>query len=152
MPSDSKKIQALRSSCTLNRHPEKVRHASFVKSEFFDPHDLVQLKYETIRSVEIDGNPIAKAAVAFGLSRPTIYEAQESFRRQGIEGLLPQKRGPKKPRKLTPAVSQHLEELFLNEPHLKTAELVLRIQEGFGIILHPRTVEKVRKKKGFQMP
>jgi hypothetical protein len=43
------------------------------------------------------------------LSRPTIYEAQENFRQEGFGGLLPQKRGPKKARKLTPEVRLYLE-------------------------------------------
>jgi len=50
---------------------------------------MVQLKYETVRAVEVDGRPIAQAALDYGLSRPTIYEAQENFRQAGIGGLLP---------------------------------------------------------------
>ena len=39
-----------------------------------------------------------------------LYEAQENFRQEGLGGLLPQKRGPKKARKLTPEVRLYLEE------------------------------------------
>ena len=70
MPPDSKKIQALRSSGALNRDPEKVRHPLFSEHDFFDPHDMVQLKYETVRAIELDRRPIAQAALDFGLSRP----------------------------------------------------------------------------------
>jgi transposase len=152
VPPDRKKIEALRSSGALNRHPEKVRHPLFAKDDFFDPHDLVQLKYETVRAVEIDGRPIAQAALDFGLSRPTIYEAQEKLRQAGVEGLLAQKRGPKKARKLTPKVRRYLEELIGSEPDLKTAVLVKRVRRRFGIVLHPRTVEKAVRKKGRQTP
>src|SRR6202030_537525 len=107
VPPNPKKIEALRSSGALNRNPEKVRHPLFTEHDFFDPHDLVQLKYETIRSVEIDERPIAQASVEFGLSRPTIYEAQENFRNEGFGGLLPQKRGSKKARKVTPEVRRY---------------------------------------------
>jgi hypothetical protein len=55
MPADPKKVQALRASGTLNSHPEKVRVPRFAEKEFFDPNDLVQLKYETLRAVEVDG-------------------------------------------------------------------------------------------------
>jgi hypothetical protein len=37
------------------------------------------------------------------------YEAQENFRQEGFGGLLPQKRSPKKARKLTPEVRLYLE-------------------------------------------
>jgi transposase len=152
VPPNTEKIEALRSCGALNRHPEKVRDPLFAEHDFFDPHDLVQLKYETIRAVEIDRRPIAHAALDFGLSRPTIYEAQENFRQEGIKGLLPQKRGPKKPRKLTPEVHTYLQELAASEPDLKAAALVQRVRRRFGVFLHPRTVEKALRKKGPQAP
>jgi transposase len=152
VPRNRKKIEALRSSGALNRHPEKVRHSLFAQHDFFDPHDLVQLKYETVRAVELDGHPIAQAALDFGLSRPTIYEAQQKLRQAGVEGLLPQKRGPKKARKLTPDVRRYVEELVGSEPDLQTAVLVQRVQTRFGIVLHPRTVEKAVRKKGRHRP
>jgi transposase len=148
VPANRKKIEALRSSGALNHHPEKVRHSLFAEHDFFDPHDLVQLKYETVRAVELDGRPIAQAALDFGLSRPTIYEARASLRQAGVEGLLPQKRGPKKARKLTPDVRRYLEELVGSEPDLKAAVVVQRVRTRFGIVLHPRTVEKAVRKKG----
>ena len=150
VPANQKKIKTLRSSGALNRHPEKVRHPLFTEHDFFDPHDLVQLKYETIRAVEVDGRPIAHAALDSGLSRPTIYEARENFRQEGIEGLLPEKRGPKKPRKLTPQVRDYLQQLVASNPNLKAAVLIQRVRRRFGIPLHPRTVEKAVRKKGRQ--
>jgi transposase len=152
VPPNPKKIQALRSSGALNRHPEKVRNPLFTERDFFDPHDMVQLKYETVRAVEVDGRPIAQAALDFGLSRPTIYEARANLRQAGLEGLLAEKRGPKKPRKLTPEVRRYLKELVDAEPDLKAAVLVQSVRRRFGILLHPRTVEKAVRKKGRQTP
>jgi transposase len=152
VPPNPKKIQALRSSGALNRHPEKVRNPLFTEHDFFDPHDMVQLKYETVRAVEVDGRPIAQAALDFGLSRPTIYEAQQNLRQAGVEGLLPQKRGPKKPRKLTSEIRRYLKELVDADPDLKAAVLVQSVRRRFGILLHPRTVEKAVRKKGRQTP
>jgi len=152
VPANPKKIETLRSSGVLNRHPEEVRNPLFTENEFFDPHDLVQLKYETIRAVEVDGQPIAQAALDSGLSRPTIYEARGNFRQEGIQGLLPEKRGPKKPRKLKPEVRRYLQELVGSEPGLKAVVLVQRVRRRFGIVLHPRTVEKAVHKKGRQTP
>ena len=147
-----KKIEALQSRGALNRNPQKVHHLLFAEHVFFDPRDLVQLKYEAIRAVDLDGCSIAQASADFGLSRPTIYQAQENFRQEGLGGLLPQKRGPKKARKLTPAVRLYLEELVGTEPHLKAPALAARIRKRFGIVLHPRTVEKALVKKGRRTP
>ena len=146
MPIDLNKIQALRSSGTLNPRPKKVRHPRFADTEFFDPNDLLQLKYETLRAVETDGQPIAQAATEFGLSRPTIYQAQQSFKAAGLEGLLPQKRGPKNPHKLTPELRQYLEQCLNSEPDLKAAELAEKVRKRFRVTVHPRTVEKALKK------
>ena len=152
VPPEQQKIEALRSSGALNHHPEKVRHPLFNEGGFFDPHDMVQLKYETVRAVEIDGRPIAQAAFDFGLSRPTVYEAQQSLRQAGVEGLLPQKRSPKRAHKLKPEVRRYLEELIGQKPDMKAPILVKRVRRRFGIVLHPRTVEKAVRKKGRQTP
>ena len=100
--------------------------------------------------MEVDGQPIAQAALDSGLSRPTIYEARENFRQEGIEGLLPEKRGPKNPRKLTPQIRRYLEGLVASSPDLKAAVLVQRVRRRFGVLLHVRTVEKALQKKGRQ--
>jgi transposase len=154
MPSDPKKIQALRASGTLNPHPEKVRNARFAEREFFDPNDLVQLKYETLRAVEMDGESLSAAAAQSGLSRPTVYEAQTHFQTHGMEGLLPKKRGPKSPRKLKPEVREFLDQALSSEPELRSNELVQKVRQRFGMDIHPRTLEKALKKakRGRQTP
>jgi len=154
MPPDPKKIQALRSSGTLNPRPEKVRHPRFADSEFFDPHDLIQVKYETIRAVETDSRPLAQAAVDFGLSRPTVYQARQAFQTAGLEGLFPHKRGPKSPHKLTPEVRQYLEEALASSSELKADELAPQVRRRFGVQVHPRTIEKAlrKAKRGRQVP
>ena len=147
MPPDPAKLQALRSSGTLNPRPEKVRHPRFADTEFFDPHDLVQLKYETLRAIETDDQPLAQAAVEFGLSRPTLYQARQAFQAAGLEGLFPHKRGPKHAHKLTPEVRQHLEQTLAVEPELKAAELARRVLQRFGVQVHPRTLQKALHNK-----
>ena len=154
MLADPKKIQALRASGTLNPHPEKVRAPRFAEREFFDPNDLVQLKYETLRALEVDGQSLSAAAADSGLSRPTVYEAQSNFLARGMEGLLPKKRGPKNPRKLKPEVREFLEQSLGSDPELKSTELVQKVRQRFGMDVHPRTVEKALKKakRGRQSP
>lgn len=154
MPADPKKIQALRASGTLNPHPEKVRAPRFAERDFFDPNDLVQLKYETLRALEVDGQSLSAAAADSGLSRPTVYEAQSNFLAHGMEGLLPKKRGPKNPRKLKPEVREFLEQSLSADPEVKSLELVQKVRQRFGMDVHPRTVEKALKKakRGRQSP
>jgi hypothetical protein len=57
--------------------------------DFFDPHDAAQVKYEMLRRVRVDDQPVTAATRAFGFSRPTFYQAHEAFERAGLPGLLP---------------------------------------------------------------
>lgn len=141
------KRKALQTTGTLNPRAAQVRHPLFEKSSFFDPEDLLQLKYETLRAVEIERCPIAKAARDFGLSRPTIYEAQVQFQQEGLEGLLPHKRGPKAAHKLTEEILQFFLAQRTAEPELKAEELARRVRQRYGVKLHPRTIQKALNTK-----
>lgn len=141
-PSPSAKRQALQASGTFNPRHTRVRHPLFQGSEFFDPQDLLQLKYESLRAVQQEQYSLARAASEFGLSRPTLYQAQAHFAAQGVEGLLPGKRGPRQAHKLTPEVLQFLAQLRAAEPSLSVRQLTGRLRQRFKLQVHPRTVEK----------
>lgn len=53
---------------TLNPRPQNVTDELFQSGEFFDPRDLVQVKYEMLRRVRVDGHSVTQAAAAFGFS------------------------------------------------------------------------------------
>jgi transposase len=144
-PLPKAKPQALRDSGTFNPRHAKVRHVLFQNSEFFDPQDLPQLKYETLRSLEKEGYSVAKAAREFGLSRPTIYHSQTHFEARGLAGLLPAKPGPKEAHKLTAEVLVYLKELARAEPPLKARQMAARVRQRFKLKVHPRTIEKALK-------
>ena len=93
-PADPK-TTSLRRHGALNPRPQAVRDELFVAGGFFDRRDLVQVRYEMLRRVLIEGRPISETATRFGVSRPTYYAASASFEGEGLCGLLPRKRGPK---------------------------------------------------------
>jgi hypothetical protein len=43
---------------------------SFQDSDFFDPNDLVQVKYEMLRQGQLDKRAVPPKAKEFGFSRP----------------------------------------------------------------------------------
>ncbi len=141
------KRQALQSSGTFNPRHGRVRHPLFQGSDFFDPQDLLQLKYEGLRAVQQEQYSMARAASEFGLSRPTLYQAQAHFAAKGLEGLLPGKRGPRQAHKLTPEVRQYLEQERGAHPELSAGQLAVRVRHRFRIKVHPRTLEKALKPK-----
>jgi transposase len=136
------KRQTLVSSATFNPRSGEVRHPLFARADFFDPHDLVQLKYEALRALEMDGYSLARAAREYGLSRPTLYQARTDFLQNGMAGLLPGKRGPKAAHKLTEEVRRTLESLHSGQPALKAGELARSLAERHKVKVHPRTIEK----------
>ncbi len=141
--SNDRKLESLRQHGTLNPRPEDVTDELFqTGDEFFDARDLVQVKYEMLRRVDKEGRPISEAASAFGFSRPSFYQAQLAFEQGGIAGLVPHKRGPKEAHKLTNKIIDFLQRVRQEDPSLGSAELVGRIKKRFGVIVHPRTIER----------
>ena len=143
------KIKALEEKGTLNRNPERVKDPLFQESNFFDPRDLVQVKYELLRRVKIDGYPVAKASESFGLSRPAFYKAQSDFEKEGVPGLIPKKRGPHGAYKLTEEVMDFIQDAYMENASLRTMELIDLVQARFNLTFHRRTMERalVRLKK-----
>jgi transposase len=136
------KAEALAKSRTLNPHPEAVTDEQFGSSAFFDARDLVQVKYEMVRQVRVQGAPVARAASAFGLSRPSYYQAAAALERSGLPGLVPAKPGPRGAHKLTDQVCQFAEQLLAADASLRPAGLVEPLAERFGLRVHPRSIER----------
>ena len=132
----------------MNAHPERVRDPAFTAHEFFDARDRVQVKYEMLRRVRTEEVSVTQAAAQFGFSRPTFYEAKASFEQEGVAGLVPKKRGPRSPHKLRGEVLEFLTGLLVPGQPLRAPELAKKVQQRFGIDIHPRTIERaVRSKK-----
>jgi transposase len=153
-PPEDPKRQSLRQQSVLHPHPQAVTDPLFADHEFFDARDLVQVKYEMLRRVEKDGHSICRAAANFGFSRPSFYQAQTAFKTGGLAALVPRKRGPKHAHKLTAEVMDFVQKIRQHNPSLRTADLARRIQQRFGLTVHPRTVERalVRHQKKRQQP
>jgi transposase len=72
----------------------------------------------------------------------------------GLVGLVPQKRGPKEAHKLTGKVIDFLQQILQDDPSLHSTELASRVAKRFGVIVHPRTIERglTRRQKKRQKP
>jgi transposase len=143
------KREALKRHGVLNPHPHQVRHALFHEHSFFDPRDLVQVKYEMLRRARVDGVSISRSAAEFGLSRPSFYQAAAAFAQFGLAGLVPRKRGPRGGHKLTQEALDAIVEAKATDPSLKPAALAQLLKQRLGVSLHPRSIERglARQKK-----
>ena len=144
------KIDALRRKGALNRNPERVTDQNFRTNEFFDPQDLVQVKYEMLRQVRNEGKAVSAAARTFGMSRFCFYQAQSSLERDGLPGLAPKKPGPRNRSKLTPEVLAYIESELVKDPSLRVQDVLELVKNRFRLTVHRRSVERaldVAKKK-----
>ncbi len=138
------KLTFLRQSHTLHPHPDQVRDPLFTSgSPFFDARDLVQVKYELLRRVRVDGYSVSDATALFALSRPTFYAALSAWEQTGISGLLPMKTGPRHAHKLTDEILRELEPLSKTR---SSAELASWLEAQHHLIVHPRSIERALKR------
>jgi len=145
------KSRALREHGALHPRPNRVHDPLFRHSEFFDPRDLVLVKYEMIRRVRVEGRPASEAARAFGFSRVALYQAMAAFQKEGLPGLLPRRRGPKAANKLTDAVLEFIDRQRVADSSLRAPQLAAMVKEHMGLSVHPRSIERAlvrRAKKG----
>ena len=138
----SRKRELLGRDGALHPHPQDVTDPLFQGSTFFDPDDLVQVKYEMLRRVRVDSAPVSSAAPALGLSRPAFYLAREAFAEGGVPGLLPRKRGPHGAHKLTDDIVAYLVQKSAEDPTLRLIDLVALVQKRFSLRVHPRSIER----------
>lgn len=127
-------------------HPHAVIDPLFQTHDFFDAHDLLQVKYEMLRRVSYDAWTITQATQTFGFSRPAFYQAQAAFEEHGLIGLFPHKRGPQTAHKLTPEVMAFVRRQQENDPHLPMASVVEKVKDQFALTIHRRSIERALSK------
>jgi len=146
MPANSKtnptKVKALLEEGTLNPSPDKVRDPKFRENEFFDPRDLVQVKYEMLRRVSIEKASVTGATNEYGVSRPTYYQTKACFDKAGVAGFVPQKRGPHGPHKLQGEALAFIQQQLVAGQPVRARELAKLVRQKFHLTIHPRTIER----------
>jgi transposase len=147
MPPSDEKAAALRAAHALHAHPGMVRDPLFTQGEpFFDARDVVQVKYEMLRRVHQDGQSVTTTAAAFGVSRPAFYAAQTAWHAEGLPGLVPARPGPRGGHKLTAVIVAFLAEQRQRDPALRPRALAALVAERFGLVVHPRSIERALAK------
>lgn len=150
--SSDPKVKALREQGMLNPRPEDVKDPLFLEDGFFDPRDLLQVKYEMLRLVSTGKSQISPVAAAFGVSRVTFYQVLKRFREEGMAGLFPKLRGPKAAHKLTEKVMVFLETALANDASLRPRALAELVREELDISVHPRSIERALAKRQKKRP
>jgi len=142
------KSEALRQHGALHPSPEDIHDEAFRRDEFFDPRDLVQVRYEMLRRHQIDGDAVTEVASAFGVSRQAYYMTVAGFEARGIAGLMPRQRGPRRAHKCTDEILDFVEQWRADISPVNNVSEAVR--KRFGVVIHPRSLTRAltrRKKK-----
>jgi transposase len=152
--SSQEKYQALKTSGALNSRAQKVNDPLFAAHEFFDPQDLMQVKYEMLRKVQKEGKSVKEACESFGFSRVWFYQIRSAYQEKGLLGLLPQKHGPKHAHKLSEEVMDFVVRAKGKDRSLGSETLAEMVGQQFGLRVHPRSIERglARRKKKRSRP
>jgi hypothetical protein len=140
-PDDPKEL-ALRRDGAFNDQAAAITDSLFRSHPFFDPRDRVQARYEMLRRHHVDGLPVTVVTAAFGVSRPTFYQAPAALQRSGLPGLVPGRPGPKDGYKLSAAIVAFVRALKAADPALTTPACLRAIQDRFGVTVHRRSLER----------
>jgi transposase len=151
-PLDSK-AESLRQQGALNPNPQRVADPVFcLHGGFFDPRDLVQVKYEMLRRVRVEGASVTQVVQVFGFSRPVFYQAQALYDSAGLPGLIPQRPGPRRPHKLSDPIVEFLLQHQLRDPLLRAPALSELVRKQFDLVVHPRSIERALERRRKKVP
>ena len=133
------KHEELRKNGSLNHRAGLVSAEIFNGTHFFDACDLIQVKYEMLRAVEKERREVSSTSEAFGFSRVSFYQIKREFDENGVAGLMPKKRGPKGPRKLSCDDVEFAKNLV--GTHTK-AQILIRLKNERSVEVSKRTLER----------
>ena len=140
----NRKHKSLKEAGLLHPKPDRVWDPLFKEHpEFFDRQDLLQVRYEMLRSHQLDGEKIVALSARYGVSRQTFYNLWEKFSKQGSAALVSRKPGPKGASKLTPEVVSFVKKQLMREAEVSGSEVASRIHAKLRLKVHKRTIERL---------
>ncbi len=134
----------LRRAHCIHPAPEKVLDERFQEEGgFFDPKDIVQVKYELLRSSIVEGSDVASTCVRFGFSRTTYYKIHVAFLDGGLPYLMGRPRGRPQPIKLNELVLGYLIAEKAKNPTLSASEMVTHVIDRYEVEISVRMIQHV---------
>lgn len=136
------KEERLKAAHTFNVNSEKVTDPSFAASDFLDPKDLLQVRYEMVRAVTIDKAAYEDVAARFGVSAITVRRAVKDLNEGGVVGLVPDVRGPRDGSKLNEDSKAFVDAYLKKSPAASGREIRDALETEKKVSVSKRTVER----------
>jgi transposase len=146
------KIARLKENNSYNKKASEVSSPLFLTNPYFDPYDIVQVKYEMLRAVNNNELSVSDTSRQFGFSRTAYYKIESRFNADGIDGLCFRKTGPKTPAKVTEDLLDFAADLKARQPDITNDEIVEEIRQQKGVTIHKRSLQREKAKKKRILP
>lgn len=130
----------------LHGTPERVRHPLFYSLDFFDTHDLAQVRYEMLRAARVGEATVAEACRLFGFSREYFYQLERDFMARGYVALIGAPRGRRPLIGVNQEIISFLLQRKMADPRLTGEQLRQEILAAYKVDCSRRTVERVLEK------
>jgi len=141
------KKETLVANGTYYKRYQSVKKQGFRVGGFYDPMDIIQVKYEMIREAQDSGRSIRDVAEDFGFSRTAYYAIKEGFDTCGMLAFIPEKKGPREQHKLTVTLRELIDEYTAVHPKASAAAIAGVILSEKGVSISKRTIERYKAKK-----
>ena len=142
------KHEVLQKNGTYNKNFTKVKEQRFINDDFYDPRDLVQVKYEMLRAARETERSIDDIVGNYGFSRSGFYKIKSSFEKEGVSAFVPNKTGPQNARKLTKEHQQFIDSYLMDNPGTSSDSMAVILKVERGLEVSKRTIERYRRRQG----
>lgn len=142
------KEEKLRSSNTYNSKSSRVNAPCFADNEMMDPHDLLQVRYEMVRAIELDNKSIKDTCSEFGVSASTARRYVRDLKEGGLIALVPEKKGPAGPTRLSKEAAEFIDNYLKEFPKASGGKVHRALETKLHTGVSKRTVERYLLKKG----
>jgi transposase len=141
------KKDKLRKNGTFNKNHGRVRKDKFQEGGFYDPMDIVQVRYEMVKESYDGDSAVGQVADDYGISRSAFYGIRKKFEEGGLAALIPERTGPKTARKFTGDLQEYVTGRMAEDPKASLSMIVADMERETGVRVSRRTVERFRSKK-----
>ncbi len=141
--SDTNKIEFLKKEGIINTKPDRIIHSLFQNNDFFDPLDLMQVRYEMLRAARIENMTVSEACKQFGYSREYFYSLNRDFISRGFAGIMGSIMGRPPLLAQNPEIINYILQRKFTEPNLTGEDLRRELKSKFQLECSRRTVERL---------
>ena len=126
---------------------DKVTEPRFLDSDLFDPKDLLQVRYEMVRSIKEGVITLDEVPSKYGVSAMTAKRCVSSLEKGGIIALVPERKGPKGPSSLDDESLRFIDSYIAEHPKASGRKVHDALEAEKHVGVSKRTVERYLSSK-----